>query len=163
MEELVALLKRLNQSDSEYDKYLTFKDTGVTNKLLRNLTESRSWGVNNDFSKPNFIEEFECFVCQRLHENEKRIHQGKKPLQHIASREHYGCPKPTSFRDRPEGNLQLMTNTNWELEWIMARYKARLIRDWIKQGKRYTTEELDKQAHLLQFPEESYQWDAPVN
>jgi len=98
---LADFLRRLDGDDDAYARYLEFKDPArVTNaRLLRSL-ETREWGVN-DMSKPNYLNGFECYVCDR--ENARlaaeQAHraaplQAPPPLPRMANNSHMGCPLP---------------------------------------------------------------------
>lgn len=99
---LAEFLKRLDENDDEYRKYLEFKNPKhVTNARLLNALESREWGVN-DMSKPNYLNGFECYVCDQ--ENTRlaaaRAHRkgpktNKPPQSKMANNSHMGCPLPS--------------------------------------------------------------------
>ncbi|KAL4241047.1 Alpha-(1 3)-fucosyltransferase 11 [Mactra antiquata] len=97
--QLAEYLKYLNENDEEYNKYLEWKHTGVTNKYLLDLMEERTWSITETWKTgaSNFIEDFECFVCNRLHENLRRRKEGKKEIEHIVDKSHLECPVPKPF------------------------------------------------------------------
>lgn len=97
--ELAQYLQFLDQNDAEYNKYLKWKTTGVTNQYLRNEIEQRTWSITETWKpgKTNFIEEFECFVCERVHENLKLTSRGKPEVKYIADKSHLECPAPKPF------------------------------------------------------------------
>jgi alpha-1,3-fucosyltransferase 10 len=98
--ELADFIHRLNQNDTEYDEYLTFKKkNGVTNKVLVDLLSKRGWGINNDRIRGSYIDHFECMVCNQLHENVEKRKRGEAIVPKQASKEHYGCPKPYTFSE----------------------------------------------------------------
>ncbi|KAG9485210.1 hypothetical protein GDO78_008346 [Eleutherodactylus coqui] len=100
-EELAKFITSLDQDDEEYLKYLEYKKPGeITNKLLLDSMQKREWGVN-DMSAPNYLNGFECFVCdqENARVEAKKKHkktQGKSsaPVPHIAANNHMGCPIP---------------------------------------------------------------------
>ena len=98
--DLADYLLYLDQNDEEYEKYLEFKRSGVTNKRLLDHMTNRGWYVslsfdpNNPPRSPDFITGFECFVCNTLH---KRLSQSKEGLPlpaMVANHQHYSCPIP---------------------------------------------------------------------
>ncbi|XP_075888928.1 GDP-fucose protein O-fucosyltransferase 4 isoform X2 [Nelusetta ayraudi] len=101
-EALADFLRRLDEDDEEYGQYLQFKDPKhIANARLLRALESREWGVN-DMSKPNYLNGFECYVCDR--ENARlaaeRAHRKspKKNPPHpprTANNSHMGCPLPS--------------------------------------------------------------------
>lgn len=100
--ELAQYLKALDGDDAEYARFLEYKLPGrVTNIRLLEAMRDREWGVN-DMSRPNYLNGFECFVCDR--ENERlvatRAHRRapkKNPLPpaRMANSSHMGCPLPS--------------------------------------------------------------------
>ncbi|TRY84238.1 hypothetical protein DNTS_028932, partial [Danionella cerebrum] len=69
---LADYLKRLDEDDEEYLKYLKWKHKGeISNVNLVKALQKRPWGVQ-DATQDNFIDAFECLVCNRVSENIKR-------------------------------------------------------------------------------------------
>ena len=93
--DLASYIQWLDSHDGEYLKYLEFKEQGITNKRLVQAMESRDWGDGLD--KTNSVTGFECFVCDRVHENLKREAKGLPRKRHVAIQDHYGCPKPELY------------------------------------------------------------------
>ncbi|XP_053735433.1 alpha-(1,3)-fucosyltransferase 11 [Synchiropus splendidus] len=90
---LADFLTFLDQNDVEYSRYLEFKNPElVTNTRLLEALHSREWGVN-DMSKPNYLNGFECFVCDQ--ENERLAKERRPPQARMANNAHMGCPLPT--------------------------------------------------------------------
>ncbi|KAG7283156.1 hypothetical protein CRUP_033102 [Coryphaenoides rupestris] len=120
-------LRRLDGDDAAYARYLEFKDPArVTNARLLQSLETREWGVN-DMSKPNYLNGFECYVCDR--ENARlaaeRAHhaaplQAPPPLPRMANNSHMGCPLPRpgygDVQDVPpnDGWLQIWPQDYWQ-------------------------------------------------
>ncbi len=127
-EELATFLKQLASNDTEYDKYLEFKRTGVNNNFLIKIMEAREWGVN-DHKQMNFISGFECFICNRIHNNMK----ASKKQRFVASAEHYNCPVPKPFKDG------FLANNKWYIDqWKTGAVKARVLRDMVLSGQTFT-------------------------
>ncbi|WAQ97097.1 FUT10-like protein, partial [Mya arenaria] len=97
--ELANYLNFLDRNDQEYNKYLSWKKTGVTNPLLKEMLSNRSWSIVETwkYGRTNFIEDFECLVCNRLHSNIKLANQGKPEKVFIADESHLVCPRPEEF------------------------------------------------------------------
>lgn len=71
-EELAQYLKRLDKNDWEYLTYLDWKlKQDVSNQRLVKELKERQWGVQ-DITQDNFIDVFECMVCNRIWENINR-------------------------------------------------------------------------------------------
>ncbi|CAH1793923.1 unnamed protein product [Owenia fusiformis] len=145
VKDLTNYLMYLNENDEEYDKYLEFKRTGVKNKYLKDFMSKREWGINNDWKKPNFIDSFECVVCNRLHENIKREKQGLPIKKHIVNANHYGCPKPKKY---PEGGSLVRVEDEWHSqEWVNSLYDIKAVREFMDAGKtKFSQEEISKRA-----------------
>ncbi|XP_061091314.1 alpha-(1,3)-fucosyltransferase 11 [Conger conger] len=124
---LAEHLRALDSDDAEYTRFLEYKDPRrVTNGRLLERLENREWGVN-DMSKPNYLNGFECFVCDQ--ENRRlaaeRAHR-RNPGQHpppeprMANSSHMGCPLPApgygSIDNVPpnDGWLQMWPQDYWQ-------------------------------------------------
>lgn len=124
---LADFLTFLDENDAEYLRYLEFKNPEfVTNSRLLEALHSREWGVN-DMSKPNYLNGFECFVCDRENARlaaeraHKRAPQNTlPPLPRMANNSHMGCPLPTpgfgDVQDLPadDGWLQVWPQDYWQ-------------------------------------------------
>ena len=134
-ESLAKYLKFLNENDAEYEKYLEWKKTGITNPLLLEHIRTRDWTVNDEdtmeYTGTNFIEGFECFLCNRLHENIKRAKNGQTVLRHQATVDHYGCPAPREFDDI--GRYDKI-NQYWSYEFNSNKYYAKSLRYHVDNG-----------------------------
>lgn len=76
-EKLAQYLKRLDSDDREYLTYLDWKKKQkISNPRLVKEMKERRWGVQ-DITQDNFIDAFECMVCNRVWENinrQKKVH-----------------------------------------------------------------------------------------
>ncbi|XP_030223252.1 GDP-fucose protein O-fucosyltransferase 4 isoform X1 [Gadus morhua] len=143
--ELAALLRHLDQDDEAYARYLEYKDPdgGVANARLLERLEAREWGVN-DMSKPNYLNGFECYVCDR--ENARlaaeRAHQRAPqqapppPPAKMANNSHMGCPLPRpgygDIGDVPpdDGWLQI-----WPLDYWQSLDQAEGLESLIRHNE----------------------------
>ncbi|XP_051897663.1 alpha-(1,3)-fucosyltransferase 11 [Pristis pectinata] len=119
--DLADYINFLDQNDEEYMKYLEYKQPGgITNTLLLESLEKREWGVN-DISKPNYLNGFECYVCdqENMRLRAEKAHQEQPdkfppPAPRIAAYNHMGCPVPEpgygSFDEIPD-------NDSWKQMW----------------------------------------------
>lgn len=104
-QELAKFINFLDANDSEYERYLEFKELGVSNKFLLENMQSREWGIN-DHEKPNMFSGFECHICKKIskrHRLEKEHTTDSSvellPRYH-ATVSHMSCPQPyTSLGD----------------------------------------------------------------
>lgn len=92
--ELAEYLHFLDSNDQEYEKYLEFKKSGVKNPLLLQFVGKREWVV--DYIEPgiNFIDGFECFVCDSVYKRARLVSAGENPQPLVANHDHYNCPMP---------------------------------------------------------------------
>ncbi|XP_041930781.1 alpha-(1,3)-fucosyltransferase 11 [Alosa sapidissima] len=99
---LAEFIMALDGDDTEYSRYLEFKTPSkITNLRLLEGLESREWGVN-DMSKPNYLNGFECYVCdqenkrlaaEKAHQQNPELHAPPSPK--TANNSHMGCPLPS--------------------------------------------------------------------
>lgn len=74
-QDLAEYIKDLDQNDKKYEAYLEWKWTGeISNQMLLTTMKERNWGVQ-DISQDNYIDAFECMVCNRVWENLNRKKQ----------------------------------------------------------------------------------------
>ncbi|XP_053111137.1 alpha-(1,3)-fucosyltransferase 11 [Hemicordylus capensis] len=128
-QKLAEYIDFLDRNPDEYLRYLEYKNPGgITNQFLVENMEKREWGVN-DMSLPNYLNGFECFVCNRENarlaaEREHKKTHGKVPAPepHIAQFTHMGCPPPApgygNIEDIPEGD-------SWKEMWLQDYWQSR--------------------------------------
>jgi len=160
---LAEFLHFLDENDSEYEKYLEFKKSGVTNTRLLKHMEEREWVVDYEEPGINFIDGFECYVCGEMH---KRLKLGEQAPVMVANGDHYHCPIPEPSLKLVEGETvqqrmeKLGANAKTELEYwrYVARCsekKAAVVAGVV--GRRGTQEEvtqaLREACHGVQFSE----------
>lgn len=114
-QKLAEFIDFLDRNDEEYMKYLAYKQPGgITNQFLLDSLKYREWGVNDPLL-PNYLNGFECFVCD--HElarlEAEKAHAASPgdipvPEPHIAQPSHMDCPVPTpgfgSVEEIPEND-----------------------------------------------------------
>ncbi|KAK1804178.1 hypothetical protein P4O66_020217 [Electrophorus voltai] len=119
--ELAKFIKALDEDDAAYMQYLEYKThSKITNLRLLEGLQNREWGVN-DMSKPNYLNGFECFVCdgenKRLVEEKAHWRNPEKnpaPHQRMANNSHMGCPLPSPSY----GSLdEIDPNDTWVQMW----------------------------------------------
>ncbi|NXG52265.1 FUT10 fucosyltransferase, partial [Psilopogon haemacephalus] len=70
--DLAHYIKTLDANDGEYESYLQWKLKGdISNPRLLAAMKERKWGVQ-DITQDNYIDAFECMVCNRVWENIRR-------------------------------------------------------------------------------------------
>nr|XP_056704262.1 alpha-(1,3)-fucosyltransferase 11 [Euleptes europaea] len=126
--ELADYLHFLDRNPDEYMKYLEYKNPGgITNQFLLENLERREWGVNDE-TLPNYLNGFECFVCEQENarlaaEREHKRTGGKVPAPepYIAQSTHMGCPPPApgfgNIEDIPDGD-------SWKEMWLQDYWQS---------------------------------------
>lgn len=131
--DLVSYLRYLDSNDTAYSEYLSFKGSqGITNDYLKRVMTDRpwdaTWGIERHLlhlrRKPNYVETFECSVCDAIHNNRRLASSGKQPKVYAASKEHYGCPFPTSFVDSRNLTRKILAPNFWSSVWTAAYYNV---------------------------------------
>ncbi len=152
---LAAYLLRLDRNDTEYNHYLLYKETGVTNKRLLDDLKAREWVVDGIGGEGNFIEGFECFVCDRLHMRAylQRHHGGGGgAAKTIANSSHYDCPAPLPSVRRKGQSIEerlseMEQGSREELErWMWTADHSKKLSETAEQaiGKGADQKQLDK-------------------
>ncbi|XP_002740012.1 GDP-fucose protein O-fucosyltransferase 3-like [Saccoglossus kowalevskii] len=142
--ELAKYIDYLNENDSEYDKYLEYKKTGITNSNLLSVMKKRNWGVN-DYTKMNFIDAFECFVCNQVHRNNEASLKGVEKQISISKADHYDCPRPRYFNDGYTNRYIDM----YQHIYDQGRYEAMALNYFIQARMNFTKSELREYALQL--------------
>ena len=146
IDDLVQFLQIVNKDDTLYNEYLAYKTTGVKNTKLQQEMRDREWGVS-DWSRLNFIEGFECAVCNRLHENILREAEGRPALKRQAEWDHYGCPRPKRFSDSPYGSLERVDEDWWGQEYEETAQQARATLQLVRTGKNFDMDDILNRAY----------------
>ncbi|XP_073416147.1 alpha-(1,3)-fucosyltransferase 11 [Dendrobates tinctorius] len=126
--ELAEFIISLDRDDDLYLRYLEYKKPGgIVNRLLLASMESREWGVN-DMTAPNYLNGFECFVCDQENDRAKAEKKHKKtqgkspaPVPHIAGNHHMGCPMPVPGLGSAE---ELPENDSWKQMWLQDYWQS---------------------------------------
>lgn len=142
--QLADYLTFLNENDAEYNKFLEWKTTGITNRYFLKLMKERSWSIVDTWKSgsTNFVEDFECFVCNRVHENLKRKNLGEKEILHIVDKSHLECPEPKAF---------YVTDFGWNYDHQYTGYVAEAVRYFADQNMAYTAGEFNAKVSEIQY------------
>lgn len=142
--ELADYILKLNSDDALYDAYLQHKlsDRVDNQRLVKSLRE-RKWGVDGTDST-HFIEAFECFVCESVHQNVKF---------EVPTQQHYNCPEPVSpiTREKNESNW-------WNNHWHNGKCEARVLRNYLNDPaiSNFTKQSFDNEVKRLFIEEACY-------
>ncbi|XP_074647759.1 GDP-fucose protein O-fucosyltransferase 4-like [Tubulanus polymorphus] len=139
--ELANYIKYLDANDDEYESYLNYrKPKGITNQFLRQQIHDREWGCN-DLYMPNFIEAFECHVCEKIserykHETARRSDPSLEPLPpKIAHVDQMRCPvphKPFGILDDNKNNDR--NEIDWKEDFWSGMDRAKAVDRMLKDG-----------------------------
>ena len=90
---LAHYLLLLDEDSEEYNSYFDYKKEGITNKRLVEHMDGKGWTLDVLTNKiPNFIQAFECHICDSIHKRERRLQKGETVKPAIADGTHYHCP-----------------------------------------------------------------------
>ncbi|KAF6038634.1 hypothetical protein EB796_003055 [Bugula neritina] len=78
-------------------------------------------GENLHRAKGNYVDHFDCYVCDVIHENMKREEAGVKVVNWQADKEHYGCPLPMEYITESDLTKLRPYSEFWYSVW-MASY-----------------------------------------
>ncbi|CAF3847874.1 unnamed protein product [Rotaria magnacalcarata] len=133
---LARFIHELNVNDTMYDSYRHFKLYQIISNdtlLVRTMSE-RKWGIHNDRVRGNFIHQFECLVCERVHKTRQ-----DPTIKYQAKFDDYGCPPPTTFDKNGE---KLEHSGNWYRSYEFARCQLEVFHELLDQ-KNYSFTEKD--------------------
>ncbi|XP_015685944.1 alpha-(1,3)-fucosyltransferase 11, partial [Protobothrops mucrosquamatus] len=147
--ELAEYIDFLDRNSDEYLKYLNYKSPGgITNQFLLENMRKREWGVN-DMSLPNYLNGFECFICDQenarlnAERDHKKTHgKSRAPEVHIAQTTHMGCSLPApgygNIEDIPDGD-------SWKEMWLQDYWQS------LDQGEALTAMIHHNESHQGKF------------
>ncbi|XP_068085037.1 alpha-(1,3)-fucosyltransferase 10 [Anabrus simplex] len=142
-QDLAEYLLSINKDDNMYNSFLQHKlsshDRKITNTRLLSALQSRTWGVDNDLSKINMVEYFECFVCQRVN--------NEHTFPSVANISHYDCPRPLS----PLTGLENPENW-WVDQWHTGNCEAEVLKYFVDTRRNtYSSDEFYEEVKRLLF------------
>ncbi|KAJ8401893.1 hypothetical protein AAFF_G00374740 [Aldrovandia affinis] len=145
-ERLARLLRRLDENDDEYEAYLEWKRPGrVTNQRLLAEMQSRKWGVQ-DPMRENYIDVFECMVCDRVWENLNRRKEGLTPKTWRAEASHLRCPPPRTFAFSAGPTGRATLRGIWGPSYRQSEKEARALRLFADRNKNFTVGQFWKEV-----------------
>lgn len=136
--QLAEDIRRIDRNHTRYESFLDHKiHERISNQRLLNALRQRRWGANNDPHKPNFVEEFECLICERLW---KRLQSSN--IRYVADETHYSCEPPKSI-------LKEHAGTFWPELFKQAELEARVLESLLQRNIPFG--EADVQASVLEL------------
>ncbi|XP_064164082.1 alpha-(1,3)-fucosyltransferase 10 isoform X2 [Anguilla rostrata] len=145
-ERLARYLRRLDENDGEYEAYLQWKLRGrVSNPGLLTEMRNRKWGVQ-DLAQENYIDVFECMVCDRVWENLQRQKEGLAPKTWRAEASHLSCPPPRTFGFPGGPTGEASQRGIWGLSYEQSKLEARALRLLAERNRNFTVGQFWKQV-----------------
>lgn len=148
-EVLAAHLLTLNSDDEAYGRLLLHKTQGtVDNARLIQAAKDRPWS-EDDETGHNFVEAFECRLCEEVGRKEEDLRQGYSPVRRApADSRHFNCPPPVHPVTR-----EVNPDNWWVGHWSHAEAEARAVHQLAARNRNYTAEEFHLRViHYLTLP-----------
>ncbi|XP_042209581.1 alpha-(1,3)-fucosyltransferase 10-like [Homarus americanus] len=156
--ELATYITTLLDDDKQYESYLTHKlHQIITNNYLLEAMNQRKWGINNDFERGNFIEHYECYVCDQILTKHGKLREKGHLGVFMASLGHYGCPEPSNTLTGTPNPKSF-----WVQQWHKGRIEAMVLNRLIStsgtlsvsQFYQEVIEELQNDGFFVRYPPE---------
>ena len=153
--DLAKYLRYLNDNDKEYEKYLEWKKTGVTNEYLKKLMAERTWTITDppEDDKRNFVDDFECFVCRRIQENNRNLRSGKTVKKYHANKDHVSCPEPFVYDADFNRNTEY---SSWSYDYRQKKYEAKAVRYFHDKNYEINAGELHAKVSELSYKDNGW-------
>ncbi|KFP24686.1 Alpha-(1,3)-fucosyltransferase 10 [Colius striatus] len=140
-QELAHYIKTLDTNDQEYESYLQWKLRGdISNPRLLTVMKERKWGVQ-DITQDNYIDTFECMVCNRVWENIRRREKGLLPQRWEAQVNHLSCPKPEAFQFSSSNSDWTSLQEMWIPTFEQSKKEAWALRHLVERNRNFTAQE----------------------
>ncbi|XP_074084408.1 GDP-fucose protein O-fucosyltransferase 3-like [Macrotis lagotis] len=139
--ELAGFIKQLDNDDKEYEAYIEWKLKGeISNHRLLMALKERRWGVQ-DVTQDNYIDAFECMVCNKVWENIRLQEKGFLPKTWTADVRHLSCPKPQAFAFPIPALQWTSLREMWIPSFEQSKKEARALRQLVERNQNFTTQE----------------------
>ncbi|KAM4808781.1 GDP-fucose protein O-fucosyltransferase 3 [Rhinophrynus dorsalis] len=142
--QLAQYIKELDKNDTLYMEFLEWKLQGIiTNKNLIFAIENRTWGVQ-DVMQDNYIDAFECMICNKVWDNVRLQEKGLQVKQWKADSRHLDCPSPESFTFLSQRASMSHMREMWKSSFEQSKKEAKAIRLLVERNQNFTTQEFWK-------------------
>lgn len=139
--DLARYIKTLDANDGEYESYLQWKLKGdISNPRLLTAMKERKWGVQ-DITQDNYIDAFECMVCNRVWENIRRKEKGWLPRRWKAQVNHLSCPTPEAFWFSSSNSGRTSLQEMWIPSFQQSKREAWALRHLVERNRNFTAQE----------------------
>ncbi|XP_059142726.1 alpha-(1,3)-fucosyltransferase 10-like [Physella acuta] len=140
-EQVGAVLQYLNKNDAVYEEYRQWKNTGISNPFLQDVMTKRTWTPDMEGHRApdhkNFIESYECFICDSVHQNMDVVSEGQILKPKWANSSHYGCQKPMKFDSVGRYNKDGGWLDFWGTQWERKGQVSSALRRCVEEGRKY--------------------------
>lgn len=153
---LVDFIKNVDNDDSEYETYRQFKQTGIQNPKLKAILDSRPWepdfdvlGMNLDGNKGNFVDHFDCYLCDLIHdelEGKQGTERRREVIDFKVTKSHYGCPLPMEFVSEDNLSVKRHFSEFWYSTWMVSYCDMKAMLELSSGGEKYYTQNAFKAA-----------------
>lgn len=149
VKDLAAFVRYLDGNDTAYEEYLHYKERyGITNTYLVSELDKRQWSKYDNMKRSywSFFSGFECYICERLHDNIMSYKSGKQIKTKVATLEQYGCPPPKLFNDKGQ---YVVNDPRYSFHWYEGKYRAQAFRYFYDRNLNFTEKSIHELAQSL--------------
>lgn len=137
--ELAEFIKHLDRNDEQYESYLQFKHTGISNPTLKSEVSQLP---HAQFSGETFVKAvigYECFLCDKLHKALDATRSGGPLPKAQANQKHLDCPLPSVKYDE---NGKTVHDPLRDREVAFYKANAEVFRQSYEVGENITAHDL---------------------
>ncbi|KAM4709654.1 LOW QUALITY PROTEIN: GDP-fucose protein O-fucosyltransferase 3 [Discoglossus pictus] len=139
--ELAQFIKQLDGNDTLYMEFIEWKLQGqISNKNLVSAMRNRKWGVQ-DVAQDNYIDAFECMVCNKVWDNIQLKEKGQGTKKWTAEPTHLNCPAPEIFSFLPESTQKSSMRDMWKPSFEQSKKEAKALRLLVERNRNFTSQE----------------------
>nr|XP_008525747.1 PREDICTED: alpha-(1,3)-fucosyltransferase 10 isoform X2 [Equus przewalskii]XP_008525748.1 PREDICTED: alpha-(1,3)-fucosyltransferase 10 isoform X2 [Equus przewalskii] len=139
--ELATYIRQLDHDDRLYEAYIEWKLKGeISNQRLLTALRERKWGVQ-DINQDNYVDAFECMVCNKVWENIRLQEKGLPPKRWRAEVTHLSCPEPTVFTFSPPAPPRSSLRQMWIPSFEQSKKEARALRWLVDRNQNFSVQE----------------------
>ncbi|XP_066093226.1 alpha-(1,3)-fucosyltransferase 10 isoform X1 [Saccopteryx bilineata] len=139
--ELARYIRQLDSEDRLYEAYLEWKLKGeISNQRLLAALRERTWGVQ-DVNQDNYIDAFECMVCNKVWDNIRLQEKGLPPKRWKADATHLSCPEPTVFAFSPVASSWRSLREMWIPSFKQSKREAQALRWLVDRNQNFSAQE----------------------
>lgn len=129
---LAEFLLELNDDSSYYEEFLDHKlKKEIRNTFLLEQLKSRQWKSSTNERSENYVNSYECYLCQKLNDQRRLVSSGIAESPKYANNDHYRCPLPTNPRTK-----RINLDNPWSTVFYQARLESDILTDNIVSGGR---------------------------